>query len=150
MRVKKRGFTFHCFHKDLFLFAWVLLVKQDSMKNAAKGPWWSKKKKVKNINTQAEIHWLYHIRLANYNDIYIYTYNDINIYTHTFTMIFLKCPYYGFLKITFHAVCNSSKWMNEWMNENILQSFKSESAQSIKLLSLKRKSWLWIIETSRF
>ncbi len=23
----------------------------------------------------------------------------------------LKCPYYGFLKMSFHAVCNSSKWM---------------------------------------
>ncbi len=36
------------------------------------------------------------------------------------------------------------------MNENILQSFKSESAQCIKLLSLKRKSRLWIIEMSPF
>ncbi len=36
------------------------------------------------------------------------------------------------------------------MNENILQSFKSESAPCIKLLSLKRKCRLWIIETSRF
>ncbi len=35
------------------------------------------------------------------------------------------------------------------MNENILQSFKSESAPCIKLLSLKRKSRLWIIETSQ-
>ncbi len=24
----------------------------------------------------------------------------------------LKCPYYVFLKMIFHAVCNSSKWMN--------------------------------------
>ncbi len=51
----------------------------------------------------------------------------------------LKCPYYGFLKITFFQV-----------NENILQSFKSESAPCVKLLSLKRKSRLWIIKTSRF
>ncbi len=36
------------------------------------------------------------------------------------------------------------------VNENIMQSFKSESAPCIKLLSLKRKSRLWIIETSRF
>ncbi len=36
------------------------------------------------------------------------------------------------------------------MNENILQSFKSESAPCIKLLSLKRKRRLWIIETSCF
>ncbi len=36
------------------------------------------------------------------------------------------------------------------VNENILQSFKSQSALCIKLLSLKRKSGLWIIETSRF
>ncbi len=34
--------------------------------------------------------------------------------------------------MTFHAVCNS-------VNENILQSFKSESAPCIKLLSLKKK-----------
>ncbi len=46
----------------------------------------------------------------------------------------LKCPYYGFLKMIFHAVCNSA------LNENILQSFKSESAPCIKLLSLKRDS----------
>ncbi len=36
------------------------------------------------------------------------------------------------------------------VNENILQSFKSESAPCIKLLYLKRKSRLWIIETSCF
>ncbi len=44
----------------------------------------------------------------------------------------------------FHAVCNTE------VNENILQSFKSESAPCIKLLSLKRKRRLWIIKTSRF
>ncbi len=49
--------------------------------------------------------------------------------------------------MTFHAVCNTVK---TWMNENILQSFKSESAPYIKFLSLKRKSRLWIIETSNF
>ncbi len=36
------------------------------------------------------------------------------------------------------------------VNENILQSFHSESAPRIKLLSLKRKSRVWIIEASRF
>ncbi len=36
------------------------------------------------------------------------------------------------------------------VNENILQTFKSESAPCIKLLPLKRKSRLWIIETSYF
>ncbi len=25
---------------------------------------------------------------------------------------FLKCPYYGFLKMTFHAVCNTA--LSEW------------------------------------
>ncbi len=59
----------------------------------------------------------------------------------------LKCPYYGFLKITFHAVYIITQLK---VNENILQSFKSESATCIKLLSLKRKSRLGIIETSRF
>ncbi len=57
----------------------------------------------------------------------------------------LKCPYYGFLRISFHAVCNTA--LSEWI---ILQSLKSESALCIKLLSLKRESWNWIIETSRF
>ncbi len=36
------------------------------------------------------------------------------------------------------------------VKENILQGLKSESAPCIKLLSLKRKSHLWIIETSHF
>ncbi len=58
---------------------------------------------------------------------------------------FLKCPYYGFLKITFHAVCNTA--LSEWKHP---AKFKSESAPCIKLLSIKRKSRLWIIETSRF
>ncbi len=49
---------------------------------------------------------------------------------------------YGFLKITFHAVCNTA--LSEWKH------FKSESAPCIKLLSLKRKSRLWIVETSHF
>ncbi len=35
--------------------------------------------------------------------------------------------------MAFHAACNTAL-----RNVNILQSFKSESAQSIKLLSLKR------------
>ncbi len=51
--------------------------------------------------------------------------------------------YYRFLKMTFHAACNT-------VNKNILQSFKSESAPCLKLLSLKRKSQLWSIERSRF
>ncbi len=34
--------------------------------------------------------------------------------------------------------------------ENILQSFKSESASCIKLFSLNRKSKLWIIEPNSF
>ncbi len=54
---------------------------------------------------------------------------------------YLKCPYNGFLKITFHAVCNS-----EWKHS---ANFKSESTPCIKL-SLKRKSRVWIIEMSRF
>ncbi len=41
-----------------------------------------------------------------------------------------------------HAACE--------VNEIILQSVKSESEPCIKLLSLNRKSRLWIIETSRF
>ncbi len=44
--------------------------------------------------------------------------------------------------MTFQAVCNTA------VNENILQSCKYESAPSIKLLSLKRKSRLSIIEMS--
>ncbi len=36
------------------------------------------------------------------------------------------------------------------VNENILQSVQSESAPCIKLLSLKRETRLWNIETSRF
>ncbi len=55
-----------------------------------------------------------------------------------------KCPYYGFLKMTFHAVTQLK------VNENILQSVQSESAPCIKLLSLKRETRLWNIETSRF
>ncbi len=27
---------------------------------------------------------------------------------YNFTNIYLKCPYYGFLKMTFHAVCNTA------------------------------------------
>ncbi len=55
--------------------------------------------------------------------------------------VLLKCPYYGFL-----MQCVTQLQVNE----NILQNWKSESALCIKLLSLKRKSRLWIIETSRF
>ncbi len=49
-----------------------------------------------------------------------------------------------FFKMTFQAVCNTA------VNENILQSCKYESAPSIKLLSLKRKSRLSIIEMSHW
>ncbi len=38
--------------------------------------------------------------------------------------------------MTFHTVCNTQPLLNE----NIRQSFKSESAPCIKLLFLKRKS----------
>ncbi len=54
----------------------------------------------------------------------------------------LCAPIMDFWKWSFMQVCN--------MNENILQGVKSERAPCIKLLSLKRKSRLWIIETSRF
>ncbi len=40
--------------------------------------------------------------------------------------------------MAFHAVCNTA--LSEWI---ILQSLKSESAPCLKLLSLKRKSWLY-------
>ncbi len=37
---------------------------------------------------------------------------------HIMLNYFLKCPYYGFLKITFHAVCNTD--LSEWKHpENI-------------------------------
>ncbi len=36
------------------------------------------------------------------------------------------------------------------VNENILQSFKSESAPVYKVIASQKKSRLWIIETSRF
>ncbi len=58
------------------------------------------------------------------------------VYLYSVQCCAFKVP---LLWIIFHAV-----------NENILQSFKSESAPFIKLLSLKRKSRLWIIEMSRF
>ncbi len=37
-------------------------------------------------------------------------------------LLLLKCPNYGLFLIAFDAVCNT-------VNENILQSFKSESAR---------------------
>ncbi len=55
--------------------------------------------------------------------------------------VHFKCPYYGFLKMTFQAVCNTA--LSEWKHP---ESFKSESAPCIQLLSLKIKSRLWIIE----
>ncbi len=45
-------------------------------------------------------------------NIYIYIY----IYNKWLIFIILKCPYYGFLRMSFHAVCNTAL-----MNENILQ-----------------------------
>ncbi len=46
-------------------------------------------------------------------------------------MFFLKCPYYGFLKITFMQCVKQL-----YVNENILQSFKSESTPCLKLVGL--------------
>ncbi len=52
----------------------------------------------------------------------------------------LKCPNYEFLKMSFHAVCNTA--LSEWKHP-------AKCSICIKLFSLKRKSRLWIIETSR-
>ncbi len=51
----------------------------------------------------------------------------------------INVPYYGFLKITFHAV---------YVNENILQSFKSESAPCSYKVSLSKESQRRITETN--
>ncbi len=61
------------------------------------------------------------------------------------SLLILSAPIMDFWKLPFMQCVTQLL-----VNENILQSFKSESAPCIKLLSLKRKSRLWIIETSHF
>ncbi len=70
------------------------------------------------------------LHVRHFNEIAEKAHFDISL---LFQIHVLKSLYYVFVKMIFH------KWMKT-----------SERAPCIKLSSLKRKSRLWIIETSRF
>ncbi len=52
--------------------------------------------------------------------------------------ILLKCPYYGFLKITFHAVCNTA--LSEWKHPGKFSIWKCTVYEAI--VSQKKESTL--------